>query len=131
MGKKHPHKGGVYTNYWHIPGGGVNNGEDYLDALVREIREETGLSVPKKSMKLIDNTGKGKSEKTLKDTNETVMCEMSFWVYEIQLDSQANETHIQLNDDLVEFAWVKLCELKNYKLTPPSVKLFKKLCYLK
>jgi ADP-ribose pyrophosphatase YjhB (NUDIX family) len=40
LGKKHPKKGGVYSDCWHIPGGRINQGESEIDALIRKIKEE-------------------------------------------------------------------------------------------
>lgn len=33
----------VPSGWWELPGGGIDSGESYLEAAVREIKEETGL----------------------------------------------------------------------------------------
>lgn len=131
QGRKDPSKGGVYADCWHIPGGGIDVGEEKVDALIREVREETGIDVSAYPIELVDDVGGGTSEKTLKDTGETVLCEMKFFIYRIVLgDQNAEDVEVSLNDDLVEYAWTDLVDLGRLKLTPPSVELFKRLGYL-
>ncbi len=129
QGKKD--KGGVYDDCWHIPGGGIESGEDKTTALAREVQEETGIDISSYTTELIDDEGTGQSEKTLKDTGEKVLVEMHFFVYKITIaDKNADEINVELNDDLIEYQWTEPSDLKNIKLTPPSMVLFKRLGYL-
>jgi len=131
LGRKKADGGGVYSDCWHIPGGGVDDGETSKEALKREILEETGIDITKCKYELIDNEGKGVAEKILKDTGERVTCEMDFEVYEIIIDDKnSNEIKISLNDDLEEYQWVEMSDLPKIKLTPPGAELFKKLGHL-
>ncbi len=130
QGKKDPSQGGVYADCWHIPGGGIEAGEDKLTALIREVQEETGIDITNYQTELID-ISHGESEKTLKETGERVLCEMTFNDYKIVIDDKnADEIQISLNDDLIEYRWSQLSELAMLKLTPPSTALFTKLGYL-
>jgi len=128
LGKKHAERGGVYVDCWHIPGGGVDDGESLEVALQREIKEETGIDISRYLIELIDDKGNGESEKILKDTGEKVMCQMHFTVYKVIVDDKsADEIELRLDDDLERAEWVSTEELNNIKLTPPSVELFKRL----
>lgn len=99
MGMKDPSKGGVYVDCWHIPGGGVDEGEAKHESLERELKEEVGLEIDPAHFRLIEDSGEGESIKTV-------------------------------NDDLVKYEWAGLEDLGKYKLTPPSVSLFRKLGYI-
>lgn len=132
MGMKDPDGGGVYSDCWHIPGGGIDEGENKTQALVREIQEETGLDISGYKIEFVDNEGKGISTRKLKDTGEIAECEMTFYVYKVVInDKSAKDIQISLDDDLVKYEWINLEDLRKYKLTPPSMTLFKKLKYLK
>lgn len=130
QGMKDPDGGGVYADCWHIPGGGVDDEEDKIVALVREIREETGIIVFPEQVELVDDKGSGESEKTLKQTGERVLCKMKFNVYKVILDKNSNDIQVSLNDDLVRCHWIDPVDLRTLKLTPPSVELFTRLGYL-
>jgi 8-oxo-dGTP pyrophosphatase MutT (NUDIX family) len=94
-------------------------------ALVREIKEETGLDID--SVELIDDTGKGSSEKLLEDTKEKVICNMKFNVFKTTLNREAKDVDLKSSDDLIILRWFNPKELKRIKLTPPSRELFQKL----
>lgn len=131
QGKKDPKNGGVYSDCWHIPGGGVEKGETDKSALIREIKEETGIDISNYEIELVDDKGKGESEKILKETKEKVLCKMDFIVYKVAIkDKLAEDIPVLLADDLKEFAWRNIDELKKFKLTPPSQELFKRLGYI-
>jgi 8-oxo-dGTP pyrophosphatase MutT (NUDIX family) len=130
MGMKNPAGGGVYADCWHIPGGGIDDGEDQITALRREILEEVGIDTTEAKVSLADDQGSGEAEKTLKDTDEVVLCKMKFNVYRVDLDEDAEDVKTSLDDDLAKIAWVGVSELGGYKLTPPSMTLFTRLGYL-
>lgn len=126
MGMKDAAKGGVYSDCWHIPGGGVEEGESFEDALRREILEETGIDLSGLSVQLVDDQGSGQSEKTLPG-GEKVLARMKFYVFQVNLSVDAKDVQVQLSSDLVKFDWFSPDQLAEVKLTPPSESLFERL----
>lgn len=123
-------EGGVYPNCWHIPGGGVNDGETKKVALIREIKEEVGLDLSGCPNRLLSNTDTGEAVKVDRDTGEKYVVRMHFNVYQVDLNEDSSRIKISLGDDLREYKWVSKSELGKYKHTPPSEKLFRKLRWL-
>ena len=131
MGKKDPAKGGVYSDCWHIPGGGVENGQSFEKALVREVKEEVGIDITPYKLELLPHVDNGVSEKILKDTGERVLCHMEFNKFKVVInDKTADEIKIQLNDDLIKTRWFTLDELTSLKQIPGGREFFQKLGYI-
>lgn len=129
MGAKDVDSGGVYADCWHIPGGGIDEGETKEEALSREIMEEVGIDVSSYQKLFIDTTGIHSAEKILRTTGEKVLCHMQFNVYRIDLNQDAKNVAMRPGGDLVILKWIALDKISQYRLTPPSVSLFKRLGY--
>lgn len=127
MGRKDPARGGVYSDCWHIPGGGMHEGETLEQTLEREIKEEVGINISRYGATLIPEKGGGVAEKTL-PSGEKVLCEMEFNIFRVDIkDKPASEIEVSLGDDLVEFRWFSLDELPNVKQIPGGKEYFQKI----
>jgi 8-oxo-dGTP pyrophosphatase MutT (NUDIX family) len=123
-------KGGVYADAWIIPGGGIDDGETRLQALTREVLEETGIDIASTPVVQIEGSLTGQSEKTLKDTGERVLVKMNFYNYSVKLRKPATDIDVITEDDFVDAWWAPLTELPNIPLSPPTTTTLQRLGYL-
>ncbi len=130
LGRKDPHSGGVYVDCWHLPGGGVDEGETLLQTALREVKEEVGLDVREDQTEEVDFVTTGQAEKIDKTTGEKMLVHMNFHYFLMHLDTDADNTHITIADDLQSYQWFDLSEIAELKHTPPSYEIFKYLGYL-
>ena len=111
--------GGVYEGSYVIPAGGVDDGESNIEALRREIQEETGIDINEAEVSTLHESS-GKHEKTLKETGERVLVKMSFHDYRVELPIAAAQIKVVAEDDWAEPHWFSIDELSSLNLAPPT-----------
>ena len=120
-------KGGVYEDLWVIPGGGIDEGESKEDAAKREILEEVGIDIHNAKIEPIALVQSGTTEKTLRDTGERVLVEMTFYNFKVTIDQPAKDIPIVLEDDFGHAEWVPMSELKEKSYSPSVESLLRSL----
>jgi 8-oxo-dGTP pyrophosphatase MutT (NUDIX family) len=123
-------KGGVYSDLWIVPGGGVEEGETKLEALKRETVEEVGIDISGFKTELLDEVLDGESQKVLRDTGEKVLVKMTFHDFLVKADKPSKDIEITCDDDLSEAKWHHISELKNLNIAGPTKTVIKSLGYL-
>ncbi len=123
-------KGGVYPDLWVVPGGGINHGEKKIDAVKRELKEEVGLLIKNEQITEVGGHSTGKSEKTLRDTKERVMVNMTFYDYIIDLPINSEDAKVVCDDDFVSAKWFYASEVKAMKLGPATMARLKSINFI-
>lgn len=107
---------GVYVAQWGILGGGMDEGEKIEQTLIREAKEELGISLYKiKPYTFYDDL----RDKKFADGHN----EETYMIY-CYFDCEAGETSVTLNDEWTEYAWVAPKQLSSYDLNEPTRKIF-------
>jgi 8-oxo-dGTP diphosphatase len=92
--------------YWSIPGGLLEVGEQLADAVVREVKEETGLDVKPLSVVEI-------FERILRDTKGVP----EYHYVLIDYLCKVTGGELKANDDAVNVEWVRRKDLEARKVT--------------
>jgi 8-oxo-dGTP diphosphatase len=90
------HQGGT----WSIPGGARERGESYVDAALREAREEMGITAAEVQVV----------------SSSAAVC--GGWTYTTVLASPAGPLSLRLNEESTESAWVAVAEVSELALHP-------------
>jgi ADP-ribose pyrophosphatase YjhB (NUDIX family) len=96
---------GAYRGYWAVPGGRQQRGETMREAVIREVREETGLIVDVGDVVWAGDIMDGAQPPAY---------------HYVVVDFAATPTggHLEAGDDAAEVRWVPMEEVRSMRLTP-------------
>lgn len=106
--KRHP-KSRTDPEMWELPGGKVENGEFFADALIREIKEETNL------------------DSSVGDFYEAVQNDyMHKRTVQIMMYLENVEGKVKISDEHVDWMWASIDKIKTLELSTSFRKVLEK-----
>jgi len=104
--------GRIFAGLWEFPGGKMHDGESACEAAIREVREETGLTVESVSeLGTLDGSRPG-----LSVTLHLILCR--------RLDGEAAPS----DDSVLEIRWMTCNELAALPMPPANAEIITKIC---
>ncbi len=110
--KRHP-KSKTDPEMWELPGGKVERGEFFADALVREIKEETNLDV-----EIGDFCEAVQNDYSHKRTVQLMM-------YLVDVKGE-----VRISDEHTEFMWASMDKIRTLEISTSLKKLLEKRDYI-
>jgi len=107
---------GPYTGLLDLPGGKLEHGESPMDAVSREVMEETGLVVT--STKLLENLS---VVTNFTDERGNISMYQVGLIYEVVTDGTDQTAEMDFEDSLGA-KWIEVTELSGNQLSPFAIK---------